>query len=158
MNQNISLLLQQAIHLEMNVSNLYLLFHRLLPKDAQFWWKLALEERNHAALLKTARQMMNSRVDIPEDLLPPGINNLRDSNQMIIKATEDFEKAPQRARAFELALEIEISAGESHYNNYMLTSPDSRITKIFRKLNGDDVSHAERIQQYMIEHKIPGLN
>lgn len=155
MNRNLDHLLQQAILLELNVGALYFLFHRLLPGDDEFWWKLAIEEENHAALLKTAKQMMKSRVEIPEDLLPPGISELRDSNQMIIKATEDFEKAPDRIKAFQLALEIEISAGESHYDNFMLTSPNSQITNIFKKLNGDDVSHAERIRQYMRQNQIP---
>lgn len=155
MNQNFSDLLHQAIQLELNVGQLYMLFHRLLPDDAEFWWELSLEEDNHAALLKTANQMMKSHVEIPEDILPHGINELSDSNQMILRTMEDFEKAPDRTRAFQLALEIEESAGESHYDKFMQSAPDSRIAKIFKKLNGDDINHAERIRQYMLDHQIP---
>lgn len=154
MSQHFNALLQQAIQLELNVGELYLLFHRLLPADSVFWWELAIEEENHAALLKTAELMMNSRVDLPEDFLPTGINELKNSNQMIIQAREDFEKKPDRTKAFQLAHEIEISAGESHYDKFMQSAPDSPLTEIFRKLNGDDVDHAERIRQYMIKHQI----
>ncbi len=154
MSQNFNLLIQQAIQLELNVGELYLLFHRLLPEDSEFWWELAIEEENHAALLKTAELMKNAQVDIPEDLLPPGISDLMKSNQMIIQAREEFKKKPDRIRAFQLALEIEISAGESHYDKFMQGASDSPITKIFKKLNRDDVDHAERIRQYMLEHQI----
>lgn len=155
MSQHFNLLLQQAIQLELNVGALYLLFHRLLPDDSEFWWHLAIEEENHAALLKTAELMKISKVEVPENILPPGISDLKDSNQMIKQAIADFEKNPDRTKAFQLAYEIEISAGESHYDKFMQSAPDSPLTKIFRKLNGDDVDHAERIRQYMIEHQIP---
>jgi len=155
MSRTFELLIQQAILLELNVGQLYLLFHRFLPDDGEFWWEIAIEEENHAALLKTVKQMMNSRVDIPEDLLPSGIDELKNSNQMIIQAMEDFKKVPDRTRAFQLALEIEISAGESHYDRFMQSAPNSRISNIFKKLNGDDVNHAERIRQYMLENQIP---
>ena len=155
MSQHFNLLLQQAIQLELNIGELYLLFYRLLPDDSEFWWELAIEEENHAALLKTAELMNNSKIEIPEDILPPGINDLRESNQMIILAREDFEKKPDRTKAFQLAQEIEISAGESHYDKFMHSAPDSPLTEIFKKLNGDDIDHAERIRQYMLEHQIP---
>lgn len=155
MGQHFNLLIQQAIQLELNVGKLYLLFHRLLPDDSKFWWELAIEEENHAALLKTAKLMKNSGVEIPEDFLPSGISDLRSSNQRIIQATEDFEKNPDRIKAFQLAQKIEISAGESHYDTFMQSAPDSPLAEIFRKLNGDDVGHAEKIRQYMIMHQIP---
>jgi ferritin len=154
MSQNLGQLLKEAIQLELNVAKLYLLFHKLLPEDAEFWWTLVIEEQNHAALLKTVEKMEASKVVIPEGILPPGLTELQESNQMIIKAMGDFERKPDRAQSFNLAYKIELSAGESHYDNFMRTAPKSRITEVFRKLNGDDVDHARRIREYMDKHQI----
>ncbi len=154
MYQNFDQLIKEAIQLELNVAKLYLLFHQLLPEDSVFWWELVIEEENHAALLKTVEQMEATRVEIPEGILPPGLEELQESNQMILKAMEDFEGQPDRTLAFKLAHEIELSAGESHYDNFMRNAPKSRITEVFRKLNGDDVDHARRIRDYMDKHQI----
>ena len=154
MQPDFNLLIREAIQLELNVGKLYMLFYRLLPEDAEFWWKLSLEEENHAALLKTAQQMRASRVEIPNEMLPPGLIELQKSNQMIISAMADFEKHPDRAKAFELAHRIELSAGEAHYEEFMNGAVDSRIKEVFRKLNRDDLNHAQRIRQYMAERQI----
>lgn len=154
MSQSFGELIKEAIQLELNVAKLYLLFHKLLPEDATFWWGLAIEEENHAALLKTAQQMDASMVEIPEGILPSGLAELQESNQMIMKAMDDFIKKPSREWAFNLAQKIELSAGESHYDNFMRNAPESKITAIFRKLNGDDVDHARRIQEYMEAQQI----
>ena len=45
MSQNLSQLLKEAIQLELNVAKLYLLFHKLLPEDAEFWWTWSLKSR-----------------------------------------------------------------------------------------------------------------
>jgi len=37
----------------------------------------------------------------------------------------------------------------------MKNAPESPVSKVFKTLNGDDLDHAERIRQYMIEHQIP---
>jgi hypothetical protein len=148
-------LIDEAIRLELNVGELYLLFYRLFPEDETFWWKIAIEEENHAALLKTVRQMGSIHVALPMDLLPAGIEELRDSNRLILQALEDFEKRPDRDRAFHLAHQIENSAGELHYNMFMKDAPPSTVTDMFKKLNGHDLDHAQRIIQYMADHNIP---
>jgi hypothetical protein len=154
MNQNFRQLISEAIHLEQNVGRLYLLFHNLLPEDSAFWWELALEEQNHAALLKTAEKMDSSQLEIPEGIMPPGVDDLKEANRLILKAMEDFKSKPDRTTAFQLAHKIELSAGESHYNNFMNNAPGSRITEILRRLNRDDLDHARRIREYMAVHHI----
>ena len=148
-------LIDEAIHMELNIGELYLLFYRQFPDESQFWWELVIEEENHAALLKTVKQMGSADVDIPRDMLPEGLEELIKSNLVIQKAYEDFKNNPDRDRAFRFAYRIETSAGELHYNAFMKNAPDSTVTDIFKRLNGDDVDHAERIRQYMIKHQIP---
>lgn len=149
-------LFEEAILMEKNVAELYLLFHQQLEEDASFWWELALEEENHAALLKTAREMMAMKnLAVPDDLLPDNLEDLKTSNALIREEYEVFRKTPSRNRAFQLALKIENSAGELHYDQFMHRTPDSRLRKVFFKLNGDDKDHARRIKEYMTRHGIP---
>ena len=107
-------LIDEAIHMELNIGELYLLFYRQFPDDSQFCWKLAMEEENHAALLKTMKKMGSVDVDIPRDMLPEGLEELIKSNLLIQKAYEDFKNNPDRDRAFRFAYRIETSAGEWH--------------------------------------------
>ena len=156
MHTHFSELIDEAIELELNVGRLYLVFYSLFPEDAAFWWTLAIEEENHAALLRTVQLMDASRVSIPAGIIPTVLAELKNSNQLILDAMEDFKKNPERVRAFQLALQIEISAGELHFDNFMKNAPESPVTEIFRKLNGDDVNHANRIRDYMKDHQIAG--
>jgi len=155
MNKKLCGLIEEAIKLELNVSELYMLFYRKLPEDSQFWWQLAIEEQNHAALLKTVRQMNKSDLQIPREILPAGQKELVQANHKLEQAIVEFETHPDRTSAFQFAFEVENSAGELHYDSFMKFGAESRLTTVFRKLNGDDVSHADRIRQYMIEHQIP---
>jgi len=155
MNQSINQLIEESIQLELNVGELYLLFYRLFPEDGHFWWRLAIEEENHAALLKTVRQMEQLDVDIPPDLFPESLQDLKGANRMIRQAILDFEKNPDRTAAFQTAYRLETSAGEYHYDAFMKHAPDSRVTSIFKHLNGDDVDHANRIREYMENRHIP---
>jgi hypothetical protein len=156
MHSELSELIEAAIELELNVAELYLLFHRKLPEDAHFWWELAIEEENHAALLKTVRLMSENSVAIPMELFPASIEEMLQSNRNLRKAIEDFEQEMDRTKAFLFALEIEQSAGELHYNNYMKEAPESKLTEVFRNLNGADMDHAMRIRDYMQSHHIEG--
>ena len=155
MEENFGMLIEEAIKLELYVSDLYLLFSRKFHEDAEFWWQIAIEEQNHAALLKTVLQMKSVDVEVPTEIVPPGLDQLVQSNERLIKAIKAFEENPDRIRAFQFAYGVEHSAGELHYENFMKYAKESKLNDVFRRLNGDDINHAERIQQYMIDHGIP---
>ena len=155
MEDDLTKLMNEAATLELNVSNLYLAFHELLERDSSFWWTLAMEEQNHAAVLKTAGAMKDAHLDIPRELLPDGIEEIRKANDRITAFEQAFRAEPDRTRAFNFAYDLENSAGELHYDTFMKSGNNSETARIFKQLNGDDVNHAERILQYMTEHGIP---
>ncbi|MEN8156156.1 MAG: rubrerythrin family protein [Bacteroidota bacterium] len=155
MNSAFNKLIDEAIHLELKVSDLYLLFYRQFPDESQFWWELSNEEENHAALLKTIKLMGDVDIDIPKELFPKGIEDLIKANLDIQAAYEDFEKHPDRTKAFQFAYRLETSAGEMHFNAFMTNTPGSAVSNVFKSLNGDDIDHAERIRKFMINHQIP---
>ena len=151
MKDEFNTLIEKAIQLELNVAELYIHFYRLFPSDAAFWWELAIEEKNHAALLKTLQQMKNAYVDIPDEFYPAGKEALEESNKKISSAIREFDKNPDRTRAFHTAYEIENSAGEIHYESFAKSISSSQVATIFKKLNGGDINHAARIRNYMSE-------
>ena len=57
MNDKIIKILDESIKLELNIADLYLVFHEKIPEDSKFWWQLLLEEKNHATLLKTGKEV-----------------------------------------------------------------------------------------------------
>jgi len=148
-------LIDEAIQMELNIGELYLLFYRQFEEDSQFWWQLAIEEENHAALLKTVQQMQDLNVDVPREMFPVGVESLVKSNKEIRASYDDFNTNPDRSKAFQFAFRIENSAGELHYNSFMVHASDSPVGEIFKKLNGLDVDHAVRVRKYMIENQIP---
>ena len=56
MEKIFTLIIDESINLELNVGKLYLKFSELFPEDGDFWWKLHVEEKHHASLIRTGRQ------------------------------------------------------------------------------------------------------
>ncbi len=154
MKEDLEKIIDEAIQLEMNVAELYQLFHELFPEDAQFWKQLSSEEEHHATLLRTVKLMEASDLLFSLEALPGGWEELNKTNQKIGQAIEDFRQNPDRHQAFHLAFELENSAGELHYNIFMKSKYNKRGAAVFRDLNGDDMDHASRIEKYMKQNHI----
>jgi CheY-like chemotaxis protein/rubrerythrin len=152
MNYDLEDFLEQAIELELNAAEIYAIFSKAVPEDADFWSGLSWEERNHATLLKTARDMFVPADQFPAEMLPAFIQALIESNNWLKIMREKYLKAPpDRQTAFTLALKIEDTAGEKHFQKVMESPSDSKIVKIFQKLCEDDINHYDRIKKYMSE-------
>ncbi|OQY11554.1 MAG: hypothetical protein B6I31_04700 [Desulfobacteraceae bacterium 4572_19] len=157
MNNDVTSLVDESINLELNVSDIYLLFYKFFPNDAEFWWKLALEEKNHAALIRGGKEYFEPVNKFPHNLLHHSLQNLKDTNSKLLSLIKNFENTPpSREEAFNIALEIENSACELHYQNFIDEEVNSTTDKIFKKLNKDDKDHAMRIRSYMEKHGITG--
>ena len=148
-NDDILQLADEAMQLEYNVSKLYMVFRDSHPEDAEFWWHLIIEEGNHAALVKSGIESF-----MPKDLFPneifPSMDELQKTNRRLVSLLEKYTNhPPSREIGFNLALEIEMSAAEIHFQNTMTKSTDSDVLKLFKKLNQDDKDHAKRIRGYM---------
>ncbi len=152
-------IVNQAIMLEKNVAGIYLIFKETFDEDAEFWWQLVLEEENHAALIKSAKIYFDPNEQFPQNLISSTIEELQDTNNMIQAYIEKYKKyPPTREETFNLALILESSAGEIHFQKFMMKQSDSEIIQIFQQLNGDDLNHYRRIKSYMTEHNIKAIN
>jgi hypothetical protein len=147
--------LDESIKLELNLAKLYTLFNDSFPDDEDFWWQLAMEERGHASLLQQEKKQPQPLQFFPENLLARDLQTLIDANAKISRLIAEFsQKIPSRFTAFTTAHELELSAGEAHFQEF-LDSPDSSYSaNLFKQLNRDDRDHAERILSYMKENHI----
>ncbi len=155
MNDVIKLLLKESIDLELNIGDLYQIFSAKFPQDYNFWWKISIEEINHAALIESINDNFLTENILTADSIRKQADDLMKMNHFIKKQTEMFKfGSPARLDAFKLAFEIENSIGETHFEIFMTASSDSSVAKILQKLNGDDINHAQRMDKYMKENNI----
>ena len=155
MNNNFQEILDESIQLELNVADLYMLFFEQFPVDSDFWWKLVIEEKNHAALLKSIRDIFMDVTGIPEDIFAESVEDVRKANSAVGELTENYRKSrPTREEAFNAALSLEETAGELHFQGFMTGNAHDKISQVFKQLNGEDKDHARRLREYMDESGI----
>lgn len=148
-------IIEESINLELNVSELYLCFSGIFEGDKEFWWELALEEKNHATMIRFAQETFAKTDLFPNDLLFYNLRDLEEMNTMLISLIKQYKEAPPlRLEAFAVALEIEESSGELHYQRFMEKDEESQIISIFHQLNQYDRDHYLRIQAYMQTERI----
>jgi len=142
--------INEAIQLELNAAEIYSLFSEAIPEDADFWAGLSWEERNHASLLKTGKDILLPVEQFPREILPNFIQSLIDANRWLQSLKNEYAgELPDRHAAFAVAVKIETSAGEAHFQKVMENTSGSRVLKIFQDLCQDDIHHLRRIKEYM---------
>jgi len=147
--------LEESIQLELNLAKLYTLFNDNFPEDEDFWWDLAMEERGHASLLQQEQTKPQQREFFPENLLANDLQSLIDNNAKIVGLISTYiAKLPSRVEAFQTAYDLEMAAGESHFQQFLDSPSNSFSANIFKQLNQEDRDHAARILQYMQNNQI----
>ncbi len=150
MDHAIRLFLKESIELELNIGDLYQLFSVKFPEDYDFWWKISIEEMNHAALIESINDVFINEGIEPMDSIEIQTKDLHRMNISVKSRIERYKLVPPtRLEAFKYGLKLENSAGESHFEIFMTSVSDSPVVKIFQKLNGEDKNHAVRIENYM---------
>ena len=155
MNDIMRIFLKESIALELNIGDLYQLFSVKFPQDYDFWWKISIEEMNHAALIESIDYNFLTESILSSDSIEKHSEELKQMNLAVIELIERFKlDSPTRSEAFRLAYGLENSIGESHFELFMTAESGSMVVKILQKLNGDDINHARRLHNYMKENGI----
>lgn len=143
MNKESQEFLDQAIRIEINMSELYRDYAKLFPDDEKFWRQLAKEESEHAALLGLAKELADK---FPPEILQGTLDTLLEMNGKIRDTIEEYrQNRPSRKEAYSYAVELEQSAYEVHYQRMMDSDAESEAMKRFQSLNVYDKDHAKRI-------------
>jgi len=155
MNDHRQKIMEESIHLELNLADLYMVFFEQFPGDGQFWWKLAIEEKNHAALLKSIRDIFIEVAGAPDDLFAVSLEELRKANSSIRELICSCKESPiSRRAAFSAALSLEETAGEMHFQDFFTGNANDSVSRIFRQLNGEDKDHARRLKEFIESQRI----
>ena len=155
MNNKLLQLIDESIKLELNVADIYMIFYNTFPEDSEFWWNLILEEKNHADLIRSGKSTFLLPRQFPSELLVSSVQMLYKTNNGLVSLLKKYnKKPPSRESAFNIALDIEKSAGEIHFQLAMEKSPTSSIMKIIQELNKDYKDHINRIRTYMSDKGI----
>jgi hypothetical protein len=100
--------IDEAIQLELNAAEIYSIFSKAIPEDANFWATLAWEEKNHASVLRTGKEILVPMDQFPVEILPDVIQVIVDTNLWLNSLKEKFaEVKPDRKTAFSIAIKIE---------------------------------------------------
>lgn len=156
MNDDLRQLIEESIQFELNVAEVYFSFHNRFLEDADFWWKLVIEEKNHAALLVSGKKYFLDAGLFPDGLVDTSLTTLKRLNGELERVIRHEKESPMsRAAAFNLAIRVEESAGEIHFQHTMHeTEHPSEAIKLFQSLNEADMDHADRIRNYMRQKNI----
>ena len=149
-------LIEQAIQLETNIATLYTIFSNAHKQHAELWSQLSQEETGHAELIRNtvARSDLNELLN--NDTLSESLVRLEHCNHHIQASIKQFAEAPPSPNdAFTIALELEQSAGEIHYQQFMDIGDGSVLDRVFQKLDQEDKAHSAQLRAYMLKHDIP---
>jgi hypothetical protein len=150
MNPSRIRLLHKMIRLENNVGMLYACFSRLFPDDREFWKMLSIEEGKHASLLWTHLEYILDSPDLSDALLAAKEESIDAINERIERLIIDVKDQPlSREDAFGMALQLEQSAGESHFQNVKDSTERSVALTVFDNLSSADRDHFRKITEYM---------
>ena len=90
----------------------------------------------------------------PDNLLSTDLQSLIDTNARIAGLINTYSDTPPlKNDALQIALDLELAAGESHFQQFLDSPTNSLSSTIFKQLNPEDCDHAERIRSYMKENR-----
>ena len=155
MDKQLSLIIDESAQLERNVGELYSVFSQTFQEDSVFWNELYEEEITHANLIEKVGALDFLTYKIIPNMLSEKIDEIQNANKYISACIDECNSnPPSREEAFNIALELEDSACEIHYQEFMDNEIDDILTQTFQKLNADDKDHFCRINAYMTKHGI----
>ena len=148
-------LIDESIKLELTVAELYQLFHNAFPEDPDFWWQLMIEEKDHAAILRSGKESFLPINKFPKKLVSNSLQDVIDTVVEIENLIRAYKvNPPSRTEAFNIALKFEISAGEVHIQEFSDIKNKTGIDKIFQKLINGDTDHVSKLLEYMKNNNI----
>jgi len=141
-------LIDLSIDLEYGIGKIYYIFHKNFPDDSEFWLQISKEENGHASILKNAKDLLF--VDkFPIELILKSKKEIKNTLTEIKKIINYININNITVEdAFNIALKLEDSAAEKHYELFMNIATDDKIKKLFQKLNDEDKNHYNRLLEY----------
>jgi hypothetical protein len=155
MNEDTNTLIEESINLELNLSDLYLLFYELFPDDGEVWGRLTLEEKDHASIIQEGTEQLKQDGIFPTKLFHTNLQTLKDINIELLSLLKKCKRTPpSREEAFKIALKLESSPGELEFQQFMNAETNSKTNNMFKRLNKLNKEHETLIRSYIEKHGI----
>ena len=90
MDEKLSKLIDELIKVELNVAKIYMFFSDTFSEDSDFWWQLALEEKDHAGLIKSGKGTSTMQPGFPNELLAPSVEMRYKANNKLISMLKEY--------------------------------------------------------------------
>jgi rubrerythrin len=151
MNQKIFDIL---IEYELLISEIYMKFAHLNQEDADLWWKLAIEEKGHASILKSGKDAFAPLNMFPEEFLKLSLEKMEEELHKMQHLLDKIKSHPEKFSqiiALKTAIALENKTIEKLFEDLMNRNPEDQALKIFQKLNSETRAHAQRLQDYLNE-------
>ena len=114
-----------------------------------------LEEIKHGRLLRTELENLSKAEILTEEAIPPDLDALLIQGSSIADLFLDLQESPPtRTRAFAIALALENSLSERHYQSSMHVDPVAPARCLLESLDRDEKGHAKKIEHYAERHGI----
>ena len=156
MEDQYTLLFNEAIRVERNISSFYALCAAHFKDDQVFWQTLSEEEEHHAEILESGLELLLEENLFPDAILDLDIKELKVTNDRVrrIKLAQFQEKALNKKETYAYALELEQASLEFFFQQTASRRADEKALEIFDNLVGFDKDHAQRIQDLIDNTKI----
>ncbi len=142
-------IINESIKFELQMSEIYTMFGNIISEDFDFWNQLANEEIRHAELIRKIKPFVKLDKELINVFFHASLESLKIENRKLHKIIDEFKLNPERNKAFKIGLEMEKTGIELHYQAFISSEKNSDLSELFKTLNGDDMDHAQRIQEYM---------
>lgn len=146
-NRQLMSILTEQQRLEQNIARVYHLFSRLFTEDADFWYALYEEEKNHAEIYGRFLRGELPLTLLSEQIVFPDLEELRKHNSMIDEALDGFlARHKKKVDAYGFALQLEELGGEARFQRAMEQDSDSEALYLIQRINREEMDHHHRIE------------
>ncbi len=145
---------ERLAKIELLVSDIYMRLSEVIPDDKEFWWRLAMEERGHASLIRTGYETFEAMNLFPDELTSISLEELDRSveeKESLLKRLSSSPSPISREEALRAALAIEEQDIEMKFQSLMEKVSESKAMRLFQTLNKDTHDHAKRIKARLSE-------
>ena len=157
MSQPDSEIFDKLILSEILLSQLYAVLANIFPEDTELWTRLVQEEKGHAAILSSGKEILHQEELFPPELLEVSWSDLDSSinrKQNLITTLKAGTKYLTRDNAMTLAIEFEeADPVEKLFQALMEKDTEREDLIIFQQLNSVSSDHATRIRKYRQENQ-----
>jgi rubrerythrin len=149
MSIDISESLRVCVAVEAMTAEIYHALARLFPQLKDLWHGLALSEENHTQILLEAARLHRAGM-LKEYIVPPSLPHVYETFALVNDSKKKVEtETPSLKGAFDMALKIENSTGESYFQEVIIQETDSKVISKLRELLADEELHKNKIQRAM---------